>query len=162
MNLASILISTALAGVLGTVAMDLGSAAAEPIGISRKTNPRLIGRWVFHLLQGRFSHPETIVACPEVIGEVPLGWIAHYGIGSLLGLIYGYLLIICPLDPKDWIDPILYGVLTTVFAWFFLFPSMGFGWLGSNAPKEAALIRTSLVNHLFYGLGMAFALRFLL
>jgi hypothetical protein len=40
-----------------------------------------------------------------------------------------------------------FGVATNLLPWLLMFPSMGFGWFGRDAPAELLLIRTSFVNH---------------
>jgi hypothetical protein len=50
---------------------------------------------------------------------------------------------------------IAYGLLTTVFPWFLMFPSEGMGWMRRDAPGNALLARASLFNHAFFGFGLA-------
>ena len=47
-----------------------------------------------------------------------------------------------------------YGLATCVLPWFLMFPAFGFGLLGLRGPPELMSIRTSLMNHLFYGFGL--------
>jgi len=50
---------------------------------------------------------------------------------------------------------VVYGLVTTVFPWFLMFPSEGMGWMGKDAPGNAHLAWASLFNHAFYGIGLA-------
>jgi len=38
-----------------------------------------------------------------------------------------------------------------------MFPAMGFGLFGFRGPTELRLLSTALVNHLFFGVGLALA-----
>jgi hypothetical protein len=38
-----------------------------------------------------------------------------------------------------------------------MFPAMGFGLLGLRGPRELRLLRTAIVNHALFGLGLALA-----
>ena len=49
---------------------------------------------------------------------------------------------------------LIYGVSTVVLPWFWLFPSIGLGFLASKSPNKSLIIRTSLVNHTNFGLGL--------
>ena len=54
-----------------------------------------------------------------------------------------------------------FGLLSNLLPWLVMFPAMGFGALGLRGPAELLLLRTSLVNHLLFGLGLALSLRWL-
>jgi hypothetical protein len=47
-----------------------------------------------------------------------------------------------------------YGLATCVFPWFLVLPALGFGLFGLKGPPELRLFTSSLMNHLFYGLGL--------
>jgi len=50
--------------------------------------------------------------------------------------------------------PLFYGLTTTLIPVFLMFPGMGFGIMGLKGPAEYLLLRTAVVNHLFYGIGL--------
>ena len=50
-----------------------------------------------------------------------------------------------------------YGLATTAASWFLVFPSMGLGAYGKRSPEGFRATLSSLLNHLFYGAGLAFA-----
>jgi len=146
-----------IAGILGTVTMDVVAVIALRLGIAgrgpRRTGPDLIGRWIGYLLQGKFKHTD-ILQTPPMRGELLLGFAAHYSIGIALTLAYLGLLVVAHARPTP-LSAILYGTATTVFPWFLMFPSQGMGWLGCDAPGDAHLARVSLFNHIVFGLGLA-------
>ena len=72
----------------------------------------------------------------------------------MLTLVYLARLVVAHATPTA-LSAILYGAGTTVLPWFLMFPSQGMGWLGWDAPGDAHLARTSLFNHIIFGLGIA-------
>jgi hypothetical protein len=48
-----------------------------------------------------------------------------------------------------------FGTLTNLLPWLWMFPSMGFGAFGHLAPAELMLLRSSFVNHIIFGAGLA-------
>jgi len=146
-----------IVGVLATLTMDVVAVIALRLGIAgggpRRTGPDLIGRWMGYLLQGKFRHTDILQA-PPLRGELLLGFAAHYAIGILLTLMYLGLLAVAHATPTA-LSAIFYGTATTVLPWFLMFPSQGMGWLGRDAPGDAHLARTSLFNHIVFGLGIA-------
>jgi hypothetical protein len=146
-----------IVGILATVTMDVVAVIALRLGIAgrgpRRTGPDLIGRWVGYLFQGKFRHT-NILQTPPLRGELLLGLAAHYLIGIVLTLLYIGLLIVAHATPTA-LSAILYGTATTVLPWFLMFPSQGMGWLGRDAPADAHLARSSLFNHIVFGLGIA-------
>ena len=113
----------------------------------------LVGRWLAHLVRGRFRHP-AIAASPAVHGELLVGWVAHYLIGIafaaiLLG-IWGLAWIRHPT-----IGPALAVGIGTVAAPFLVMqPGMGAGVAASRTPRPAAARLQSLVTHAIFGLGL--------
>ena len=146
-----------IVGVLATVTMDVVAVIALRLGMAgrgpRRTGPDLIGRWIGYLLQGKFRHTD-ILQTPPLRGELLLGLAAHYSIGIGLTLVYLGLLAVVHATPTAF-TAILYGMATTVFPWFLMFPSQGMGWLGLDAPGDVHLVRASLFNHIVFGLGIA-------
>jgi hypothetical protein len=52
-----------------------------------------------------------------------------------------------------------FGVCTSVFPWLLMFPAMGYGFFGAHGPAGTRLFVSSLVSHLFFGLGLWIATR---
>ena len=146
-----------IVGILATVTMDAVAVIGLRLGIAgrgpRRTGPDLIGRWGGYLLQGKFRHSD-ILRTPPLRGELLLGFVAHYSIGTVLTLIYFGLLTVGRATPSA-LSAIVYGTATTILPWFVMFPSQGMGWLGWEVPGDSHLARASLFNHIMFGLGIA-------
>jgi hypothetical protein len=68
--------------------------------------------------------------------------------------LYGFTLLAVHARPSI-AGAITYGAATTVLPWFVMYPSQGMGWLGRDAPSDAHMARTSLFNHVVFGVGLA-------
>ena len=68
--------------------------------------------------------------------------------GDLLGVSAGPLVLAA----------VAFGLLTNVFPALFMFPAMGFGAFGQSGPPGLLLMRTAIVNHLIFGLGLAWTM----
>jgi hypothetical protein len=145
-----------VAGVLGTIAMDLLNHLVARTGLILRIDVRMIGRMSAGWARGRFRyrHPTEMV---QVSNELLLGYITHYAIGMGLAIPFVFawrVLVGEPVSPK-WI--LAYGVATTVASLFFVYPSMGLGVFGKRSPEGIRAPLSSLANHLFFGVGMALA-----
>lgn len=81
------------------------------------------------LSRGKVFHDDIGAASP-VLGELALGWVFHYVVGVLYGivcaLIVGANWFAGPVFWQVWI----WGILTIAGGWFVLHPGMGLGWAG--------------------------------
>ena len=143
-----------VAGVMGTVVMDLGNLLFARAGMISKIDVGMIGRMAAGWTRGRFRyrHPSEM---EEVGNEKAYGYVTHYaiGVGFAVPYVVGWRVFLGgPVSP-GW--AIVYGLVTTVASWFFVYPSMGFGAFGRRSPDGLKASLSPLANHFFYGLGMA-------
>lgn len=143
-----------LSGMMATLIMDIWSAIAGRTGLVSKPSAALLGRWVSQFIEGKFVYAD-IRQSPMKKFESVIGTIIHYVIGAILGILFIILSHVTSFPPQNYLLAAVYGFLTCIFAWFWMFPSFGFGVFGKKAPPEAKLIRTSTLNHIVYGLGLA-------
>ena len=146
-----------VAGLLSTLSMDFGSALARKTGFTAGLPPRLIGRWFALLLRGRLRD-QKISESPAVPGELPIALLMHYLIGISLTVVFCTLLAASPIAPtpaQGFAMAVAFGTLTNLLPWLFMFPSMGFGTFGRSGAAEWMLFRSSFINHLFFGIGIA-------
>ena len=91
---------------------------------------------------------------PQKQFECTAGWVAHYTIGLLLALVF------VVLASGDWLarptllPALLYGIVTVVFPFFILQPSLGFGIAGSRTPHPTQARLKSLATHAVFGIGL--------
>jgi hypothetical protein len=143
-----------VAGVLGTLVMDLLNLLFARVGIITQMHMEVLGRMAVGWARGRFryGHPSEM---KKVAYELVYGYVAHYAIGVSLAVSYvlGWDLLVG--GPASPVLALAYGVATTAATWFFVFPSLGFGAFGRRSPQGLRATLSSLANHAFYGLGIA-------
>lgn len=140
-------------GIGSTLIMDTWGFVRKPLlGIS-PPNYCLVGRWLGHMLNGKFRH-QSISASPRLPGECLAGWIAHYltgiGFASILVCVWGLSWIQQPT-----ISPALAVGLGTLLVPFLLMqPGMGAGIASSKTPRPWAARLQSVITHLVFGVGL--------
>ena len=143
-----------VAGVIGTLAMDLLNNLVARTGLFLKIDVAMIGRMAAGWTRGqfRYRHPDEMEQLPN---EMIYGYLAHFGIGVGLAVpfVFGWDLWVGKPTSPVW--AILYGVLTTAASFFFVYPSMGLGVFGMKSPERIKAFITPFANHLVYGLGLA-------
>jgi hypothetical protein len=148
----------AVAGVVATLTMDVLGGVLRSTGLTHGAPPQLIGRFFFSVFRG---HVASLDPALPADAPIPLGLILpiHYAIGVSLAVAFG-LLARALFAPVPLWAPVVFGFLTTALPALWMFPAMGFGVGGVNAPVELLLLRTAVVNHAFFGVGLALATRF--
>ncbi|WP_423381533.1 DUF2938 domain-containing protein [Burkholderia sp. LMG 32019] len=156
MNTSAIVLDVLLIGTGATFLLDLWTLFRRRAFGTPSLDYALVGRWVGHMMRGRFRHA-SIVTAPPVPGERILGWIAHYAIGIMFATLP------VAIAGTEWIDaptllPALVAGLASVVAPFFVMqPAFGFGIAASRTPHPGVARRRSLITHLSYGVGLYLA-----
>jgi len=140
-------------GVAGTVTMDVLGSLSRKAGLSAGANGQWVGRWYIGIARGQFVHAD-IAASPEHAGEKRAALVGHYVIGITLAVIYVVGAGLAGISPGSFVAAVGYGLATCVFPWFLVLPALGFGVFGRKGPPELKLFISTLLNHLFYGLGL--------
>jgi hypothetical protein len=149
-----------LAGLIGSLGMDLISPLAERMGYRTGVTIALIGRWFIGLISGKLMHADTRQSPPHK-HETLIGWLFHYLIGgggvALLLLPWLWLsgTLLLPATPLPYL---LFGLATSALPWLILLPSIGWGWCGRLAPAGSKPPIASPLNHLGYGIGLWFGI----
>lgn len=154
MNLEPLFILHTIAiGVGASLFMDLWNLSLmQAFGIP-SLNYCLLGRWLLHMPGGTFRHV-NIAAASQMKYECPAGWIAHYSIGVVFAIVFVLL------GPGDWLahptlmPALLYGILTVVFPFFIMQPSLGFGIASSKSSNPTQARLKSLMTHTIFGVGL--------
>ena len=149
-----LIVTGVVAGVFGTLVMDLLNHLFARTGLLIRIDMGMIGRMSAGWAQGHFCyrHPGEM---KQVANEMALGYLTHYtiGVGLAIPFVLGWDLFVGGLVSPLW--ALIYGVATTVASVFFVYPSMGFGAFGRRSPEGMRAPLSSLANHIFYGVGLA-------
>ena len=149
-----LVLAGAVAGVLGTLAMDLLNNLFARTGILLEIEVGMIGRLAVGWTRGRFRYgnPGEI---EQVAYERLYGYVIHYlfGVGLAVQYVLGWDLFVG--GPASPVWALVYGVATTAASYFFVYPSMGLGAFGKRSPERIRAILSPIANHLFYGVGLA-------
>lgn len=143
-------------GIAATATMDALASVSRRLGVTVGAKGTWVGRWYLGMARGEFVYSD-ITTAPERVGEKRAALIGHYVIGIVLAVLYVVGCRWLDIAPGWWLAAVGYGLATCVFPWFLLFPALGFGLFGLHGPAELKLLRTSVVNHLFYGVGLWWA-----
>ena len=119
-----------LAGIAGTIAMTMLTFMAPLMGIPEMNIPKMLG---------------DFMSVPVIVG-----WIAHFMIGTMFAIIYGYVFIV-RLPGAPWVKGALYGLLPWFLSQIMVNPIMGAGVFAFNTPAPMLVVVGSLMGHLVYG-----------
>lgn len=140
-------------GALATVFMDmLAPRLAKMRIIHPLIRSEVVGRWILYMFEGKFAH-QDINSTPPLKGERAASLLFHYLIGIALAGVY-LLLEFYASAIRQWWLPLVFGVATVILPWFWLYPSIGIGFMALKAEERSRYIITSLVNHTNFGVGM--------
>jgi hypothetical protein len=140
-------------GLGATLAMDLWNVFLKRAFSIPSLNYCLLGRWVGHLPSGTLRHV-SITAAAKKPFECALGRIVHYTIGAVLAVGFVVLMSGSWLARPTLLPALAYGIVTVVFPFFIMQPSLGLGIASSRTPKPAHARLKSLATHTVFGLGL--------
>jgi DUF2938 family protein len=149
-----IILEMILMGIFATYLMDVlaGFLAKNKLMFAFIT-PEEVGRWFLYIFRGRLVHKD-IRKTPELKNEKLSCLASHYLIGIALAGIYLFLDLKVPaIHEQVWLS-LAFGIATVIFPWFWLLPSTGFGIMASNSQNRLLILRTNLINHTNFGLGL--------
>jgi len=149
------------AGIVSTIIMDIGSGLLRAAGIIAGAPPEFVGKWLESALKGKIF-VKDIRTAPGVIVPLPKFLIYHYIIGTTLTLALYAIVVTLRISPLPWWVPFCFGLATTFIPALLMFPGMGFGLFGVKGPSEYLLLRTAILSHLAFGLGLAVSFRWIL
>lgn len=140
-------------GLGGTIFMDIWAMILHRFFGEPAPNWGPVGRWFWHLPKGRVFH-DSIANAEAYRHEVVLGWISHYAVGILYGIILTLIV------PAGWFAgptftlPFVVGIVTVGAGWFLLQPGLGIGWAASKVANPSKVRALNLVAHTVFALGM--------
>lgn len=148
------ILESVLMGTFATYFMDvLAGYLVKRDLIYSFVTPEAIGRWFLYIFKGKLIHKD-IHKTPALNNEKIWYFISHYLIGIVLAGIYLYLEIKVPIIRDQIWMPLIFGIATVFLPWFWLLPSIGLGFMASKSSHRSLVIRTNLVNHTNFGVGL--------
>jgi len=145
-----------IGGIIGSVFMDITELQISKFGISSGVKGAYIGRWFNGILDGVFMHKD-ISKTKSIKNEDCIGQIFHFIIGGgMVALLYPVFLNIIGLETSTnhLLLGSVFGLLTSLFPWFILMPSFGWGLFGSKTPFKSKPIISPIISHVPFGLGI--------
>lgn len=124
--------------------MDINIARAVGAGIVGTIVMTVIGAWVAPLMGLPAMNPADMLA-GAMGGNVALGWMGHFMIGTVLALIYAAVARWLPGPPV--LRGALYGLAPYLLAQVVVIPMMGMPLFSGSAVMAVG----SLVGHVVYG-----------
>ncbi len=143
----------ALIGVGATALIDIWAILLAALFGLPRPNWGMVGRWVWHLRDGKVFHDDIGKAQPYA-HELALGWAFHY----LVGLVYGVILVLATgaawLTAPTFLPAFILGIVTVGAGWFLLAPGMGAGWAASKTPNPTITRALNLISHTVFAIGL--------
>ncbi len=143
----------ALIGVGATALIDIWAILLAALFGLPRPNWGMVGRWVWHLRDGKVFHDDIGKAQPYA-HEPALGWAFHY----LVGLVYGVILVLATgaawLTAPTFLPAFILGIVTVGAGWFLLAPGMGAGWAASKTPNPTRTRALNLISHTVFAIGL--------
>jgi hypothetical protein len=145
-------VAITLIGVGATAVLDLWLVVLKALGVPTGSFA-LIGRWVAHMVRGRFSHASIADAEP-VRNELAVGWVAHYAVGVAFAAVLVLLQGAGWIQQPSFAPAFLTGVATVAMPLLVMQPAMGSGLAASKTPTPLKNCARSVANHAVFGMGM--------
>jgi hypothetical protein len=143
----------ALLGIGANVLFDLWQRGVARATGQAAPNWAPIGRWFWHLREGKVLHDDIGRAEPYA-HELLLGWVGHYVVGMAYGVIFALIVgpgwLVAPSLRPAW----AFGLVTVGFGWFLLQPGLGMGWAASRTPDPRRVRLLNLAGHTVFGVGL--------
>ncbi|WP_417250785.1 DUF2938 domain-containing protein [Celeribacter sp.] len=151
------MINTIYSGVLiglgATIAMDAWAFIQNRIWGVPMPNWAMPGRWFAHLFRGKIFHHD-IGQSDEVPSELIVGWLFHYGVGVVYGIVFLLIVGTTWQTAPDFLTAWVFAIATIAAGWFILQPGMGLGWAASKTPTPWKSRGLGLIAHTVFGLGI--------
>lgn len=140
-------------GFGATLFMDLSALVLKRAFNVTSPDYCLVGRWLCHMPDGRFTHSSIGSAAPKP-HECAAGWIAHYAVGTAYSLVFLALASPRWLTQPTFLPALLFGIATVIVPFLIMQPSFGLGIAASRATNPMQARLRSLAAHAVFGAGL--------
>jgi hypothetical protein len=148
-----LLVKGVVIGFGATVLMDLWAVLLWKVFRQTRPNWAPVGRWCWHLKSGTVFH-DSIAAAEPYGQEQALGWVFHYAVGILYGVILAGLVGASWFAAPTFLPAWILGIVTVGAGWFLLQPGLGIGIAASKLPNANMVRFLNLVSHTVFALGL--------
>ena len=147
------LIGATLVGLGATLLIDLWALLLRRGFNIPSLSYCLLGRWLLHMPSGTMVH-RSIAAAAQKPHECPLGWVAHYLIGTAFALVFVLLVSGSWLERPTLLPALAFGIATTLVPYLVMQPEFGLGFAASKTPRPNQSRLKSLMTHTVFGVGL--------
>ncbi len=147
-------------GLLATVLIDVWALGLRVAFKLPTTNWAMVGRWFGHLSNGKFVHNAIADAAP-VSGEVLAGWVIHYAIGLIYGVLYLWFMGDIVGQAPSLFSAIGFSAVLLLAPWFIMQPCLGQGIFARRAQNPSLVRSINISVHVVFGIGMYIGWRLL-
>ncbi|VVN82499.1 DUF2938 domain-containing protein [Pseudomonas fluorescens] len=140
-------------GMGATLIMDVSAFIQTRVFGLASIDYGLVGRWLGHMLQGRFRHA-SIVTAPRVRNERLVGWVFHYITGSVFAMVLFGAQGLAWICNPSLMPALVTGLISVIAPFFIMQPAFGFGIAASKTAAPNVARRRSVIAHLTFGIGL--------
>ena len=151
--MSDLLVAGVVMGLVATAMMDASAVLLRRSAGVPMPNWAMVGRWAAHLARGRVFH-DDIGQATSVEGEHAIGWVFHYAVGVIYGVVLAFLMGPAWLAAPTFAPAWGFSMLMLGFGWFLLQPGLGLGWAAAKTPNPAKARVLGLVAHTVFGAGL--------
>jgi len=142
-----------LTGIIATIIFDIFQFSLSYAYNIDKSKWHLIGRYFFELKDKKYFR-EDIINDNEIKNEIYYGYLAHYIIGSIFGIIYVTLNILI-FNEASLLLALIIGFITILGAWCILMPfAFNIGFFASKKMEQKQILTQNIINHFIFGIGL--------
>lgn len=113
----------------------------------------LLGRRLLHMPSGIILHDSIGAAGPKR-HECPMGWVAHYLVGTTFAVLFVFVARHNWLTSRTLLPALAFGVVTTLVPYLVMQSALGVGIAAARTPKPNRARLKSRMTHAVFGLGL--------
>ena len=142
-----------ISGIFATLLFDLFQISLFYAHNINKSKWDLVGRYFIGLMNRKYFRDDIANDIAEK-NELLIGYIVHYIIGSLFGILYVLLNMIFYIEPSIFLSLII-GFITVLGSWCILMPlTFNIGFFASKKEDQKQIMVQNLIAHFIFGVGL--------
>ena len=141
------------AGIIATIFFDIFQNSLSYGYNIKKSKWNLIGRYFYGLKDKKYFR-ENLEDEKMIKNELILGYVTHYIIGGIFGILYVSLNKIFFNEPSV-ILALIVGFITVLGSWIVVMPyAFNIGFFASKKEEQKQLMVQNLIIHFIFGIGL--------